>query len=67
MGKQKLADKNGPSLEREFGVKGGIAIVACTQIGSGIFMSPGRLVSKVNSIGFWVVYRYFFIKSLILL
>lgn len=28
-------------LKREFGIIGGIAMVASTQIGSGIFMTPG--------------------------
>ena len=39
------------TLEREFGIKGGIAMVACTQIGSGIFMSPQGIVNIVGSIG----------------
>ena len=36
-------------LKREFGIIGGMAMVACTMIGSGIFMAPLNVVTQTNS------------------
>lgn len=55
-------------LQREFGVLGGVAMVASTQIGSGIFMSPQNILKKMGSpvlsLAVWCIAGVFALLSL---
>ena len=43
-------------LKKQIGLTEATAVIAGVIIGSGIFMTPGGILTQVNSVGIWLLY-----------